>query len=128
MMSIRFTRPEMALMTALQGLSFDTQVLDLPGTPDIVFPQERVVVFVHGCYWHRHFDCPIARIPTKNGYEWLRQFAKNTRRDQRVVSELRNDDWWVYVAWECEIAQDPQLVAQGIRQTLSRRSNLSKIA
>jgi DNA mismatch endonuclease (patch repair protein) len=128
MMSIHFTRPEMALMTALRGLAFDTQVRGLPGTPDIVFPKERVAVFVHGCYWHRHFDCAIARTPQKNDYEWLRQFAKNARRDQKVVSRLRNDDWWVHVAWECEINRDPELVAQEIRQTLARRATYQKTA
>jgi DNA mismatch endonuclease (patch repair protein) len=127
-MSLRFTRPELTLMATLDDLTFDTQVAGMPGTPDIVFTQERVVVFVHGCYWHRHFDCAIARVPRKNGYEWLRQFAKNTRRDQRVASLLRNDDWWVHVAWECEISNNPQQVAQEIRQTLARRTTLSKTA
>lgn len=127
-MSLRYTSPEIALMTALKDLDFDTQVVGLPGTPDIVFPKERVVVFVHGCYWHRHFDCAIARTPRKNDYEWLRRFAKNTRRDQEVVSLLRNKDWWVHVAWECEISKNPDLVAHEIRQTLARRVILPRTA
>jgi DNA mismatch endonuclease (patch repair protein) len=121
-MSFRFTRPEIALMTVLSDLAFDVQVAELPGTPDLVFPRQRVIVFIHGCYWHRHFDCAIARTPRKNDYEWLRRFAKNARRDQEVASRLRSDDWWVHVAWECEISSAPELVAREIRHTLERRT------
>lgn len=127
-MSVRYTHPEITLMNALGDLAFDTQVTSLPGTPDIVFPRERVIVFVHGCYWHRHFDCAIARTPRKNESEWLRKFASNARRDQNVVSLLRGDDWWVYVAWECEIMSEPELVAQEVRRTLARRAILPQSA
>ena len=121
-MSIRFTRPEIAMMEALSDLAFEVQDHNLPGTPDIVFHKEQLAVFVHGCYWHRHFDCPIARTPRKNNLEWLRHFAKKVRRDQEVVALLRSRGWWVHIAWECEIIDAPEVVSQGIRESLKRRT------
>lgn len=100
----RDTAPEVALRSALhrRGLRFriHRKVLDNRRTHDIVFPRQRVVVDVRGCYWH---GCEAHSRPTKTHSEWWqRKMAGNRRRDSRTVRELRRDGWAVLVVWEHE--------------------------
>ena len=108
-------------MTA-EGLNYNTHEKSLPGTPDVVFWQEQMAVFVHGCYWHRHHRCRLARLPTTNIGEWLDRFAVNVRRDQEVAQKLRVQGWWVYVAWECEIHAEVDRVTRDIKAALKERA------
>jgi DNA mismatch endonuclease (patch repair protein) len=75
----------------------------LPGKPDLILPKYRAVIFVHGCFWHRHNGCSIANTPKSNTAFWLTKFERNVERDERVAAELRRLGWRVFVAWECEV-------------------------
>lgn len=101
----RDTAIERLLRGALHrlGLRFRLNVPTLPGRPDIVFPRYRTVVFVHGCFWHRHKGCKHASIPKSNQTFWEAKFSANLKRDQRVAEILHRTGWHVLVVWECEI-------------------------
>lgn len=75
---------------------------DLPGSPDIANRAKKWAVFVHGCFWHRHDCCPRTTTPKENRDFWLRKFAVNRTRDERVQGELRDMGFKVAIVWECE--------------------------
>ena len=93
------TAPEVVVRQALHalGLRFRLHRRDLPGSPDIVFPKFRMVVFVHGCFWHRHSDCRYATA-TRQEY-WPPKFDANVERDSRKEAQLRELGWRVLVMW-----------------------------
>lgn len=99
------TRPEMALRRALhaQGYRYRVHRKDLPGSPDIVFPARKRVVFVHGCFWHRHAGCKLSSTPKSNVEFWTRKFEANVARDLRNQRELEQMGWQVFVIWQCQI-------------------------
>jgi DNA mismatch endonuclease, patch repair protein len=101
----RDTQPEIMLRHELhaRGLRFRLHKAVLPGKPDIVFPRYGTVVFVHGCFWHRHKYCNIATTPKSNIGFWKEKFDRNIKRDARVRRELRNQGWRVFTAWECQV-------------------------
>ncbi|NJL72977.1 MAG: DNA mismatch endonuclease Vsr [Candidatus Competibacteraceae bacterium] len=101
------TRPEMVVRRTLHaaGLRFRLHRRDLPGTPDIVLPSRRIVIFVHGCFWHQHEGCRKATIPKTRTEFWSRKFSENVRRDARNREALISAGWSVYVLWECELAK-----------------------
>ena len=84
------------------GLRFRLHRSDLPGSPDLVFPKRRTVLFVHGCFWHRHENCPRATTPKTNADYWCRKFRSNVKRDRESRKKLEEDGWIVLVIWECE--------------------------
>jgi DNA mismatch endonuclease (patch repair protein) len=84
------------------GLRFRVHSPSLPGKPDLVFRKYQAVLFVHGCFWHRHRRCQYATTPTTRREFWQRKFADNLRRDKIVARKLRADGWRVFVLWECE--------------------------
>lgn len=98
------TRPEIVVRQALHALGFRFRLhrRDLPGSPDIVLPKFRTVVFVHGCFWHRHSDCRYATTPKSRQEYWLPKFEANVERDARKEAQLRELGWRVLVMWECE--------------------------
>ena len=75
----------------------------LPGKPDLVFPKHQAVVFVHGCFWHRHKDCARATMPSTRTSFWQSKFDRNVERDRTNQEELKNLGWRVILIWECEI-------------------------
>lgn len=99
------TVPEINLRKALHalGLRFRLQCNKMPGKPDLVFPKYKVVVFVHGCFWHRHEGCKVSHIPKSNTPFWIDKFKKNVARDERVKQSLLDLGWRVFVVWECEV-------------------------
>lgn len=100
----RNTSPERLVRSVLHsmGYRFRLHRRDLPGHPDIVLPKHRTVVFVHGCFWHRHPRCQFAYTPkTRVGF-WSSKFEENVLRDQRARRRLRNLGWRVIVVWECQ--------------------------
>ena len=101
----RDTRPEILLRQALHrsGLRFRLHRRDLPGTPDIVLPGRRTVIFVHGCFWHRHEGCRRSTLPATKTEFWTDKFFKNVERDRRVQASLRRLGWRVFVVWECQL-------------------------
>lgn len=113
------TGPELAVRRALHaaGFRFRLHRKDLPGKPDIVLPGHRTVVFVHGCYWHRHEGCGNATTPGTRREFWLAKFASNTARDSRNVAALQAAGWKVVIVWECETGR-PDRLAAVIRERL----------
>lgn len=84
------------------GLRFRVQCKNLPGKPDAVLKRHRLVVFVHGCFWHRHRKCKYAYTPKSNLPFWTTKFSANVERDKRKASELRRLGWRVITIWECQ--------------------------
>ncbi|MCC6427064.1 MAG: DNA mismatch endonuclease Vsr, partial [Phycisphaerales bacterium] len=105
------TRPERAVAAMLKRLhvGFRTHANDLPGSPDVVIPKAGVVVFVHGCFWHRHDGCRYCYTPKSRTRFWQDKFAKNVRRDRRAARALRELGWSVAVVWECRLAKPVQV-------------------
>lgn len=97
--------PEITLRKALhaRGLRYRLHVRTLPGTPDIVFPRFRAVCFVHGCFWHRHFECRYATTPATRQKFWEAKFRANVQRDKRNQADLLESAWRVAVVWECAL-------------------------
>lgn len=85
------------------GWSISCQQRDMPGKPDFVIKDFRVVIFVNGCFWHQHAKCKKATIPKTNTAFWKEKLDKNRIRDKRVRSLLRKSGWNVVTLWECEI-------------------------
>jgi len=104
------TAPERTVRSLLHSLGFRFRLYrqDLPGKPDIVLPKYKTAVFVNGCFWHGH-DCKLARLPKSNIEYWHNKISRNKSRDTRVVQQLRELGWNVYVIWECEIKNIPRL-------------------
>ena len=105
------TTPEIAVRSILHRLGYRFRLHDrsLPGRPDIVLKRHRVVVFVHGCFWHRHRGCRYAYTPKSNISFWMTKFADNVARDKVAIRQLRRDGWRVLVVWECRLRQPSRL-------------------
>lgn len=99
------TRPEVAVRSLLHRLGFRFRLHreDLPGKPDVTLPKWRTVVFVHGCFWHRHKGCPNTRTPKSRVDFWTTKFDENVRRDKHARKKLKSLGWRVLVVWECEL-------------------------
>ena len=97
------TLPELAVRRAFHalGLRFRLHRKELPGSPDLVLRKFRAVVFVHGCFWHRHEGCRYATTPATRPEFWHQKFARNVARDQHVKQELLRGGWRVATVWEC---------------------------
>lgn len=106
------TRPELLVRRALHaaGHRFRLHARDLPGRPDIVFRGDRIAMFVHGCFWHRHAGCPHTRTPKTRVDFWEDKFAGNVARDAAAAAALDAAGWTVMTVWECE-ARDPAALA-----------------
>ena len=100
------TRPEMLVRRLVHGMGYRYRLHrnDLPGSPDLVFPRLRKVIFLHGCFWHRHHGCRFAYTPKSNIQFWLQKLESNTQRDARALKSLDGPGWDVLVVWECEVS------------------------
>ena len=103
------TKPELIVRSLLHraGLRFSLRRKDLPGKPDIVLPKYNTVIFVHGCFWHRHKDCKVATMPKSRQDFWQAKFEANVARDKRNQRDLKEAGWNVIVLWECQVERDP---------------------
>lgn len=117
------TKPEMAVRKLVHrlGYRFRLHRRDLPGSPDLVFPRLRKVIFVHGCFWHRHSGCRFAYTPKSNTGFWLAKLAANTRRDAAAQEALIALGWNVMIVWECELT-NLQALSQKMLSFLSADS------
>ncbi len=108
------TRPEMRVRKLVFSMGYRYRLHDrsLPGTPDLVFRRGRKAILVHGCFWHRHARCALARLPKSRTEFWIPKLEENRRRDRRNLARLRRAGWGVLVVWECELSD---LTALNIR-------------
>lgn len=102
------TKPEWILRCGLHRLGFRYRLRNkqLPGRPDLALPKHHAVVFVHGCYWHRHPGCKDATTPKTNAPFWIKKFATNIERDRKAEQKLADQGWRVMVVWECELMRE----------------------
>lgn len=117
------TGPERTVRSLVHGLGFRFRLhaKDLPGTPDMVFRSARKVIFVHGCFWHRH-DCPLGSVQCRSNAEfWQRKFESNVRRDRRNLDELRALGWDALIVWECWL-KNPAATRRRVMAFLQRQS------
>ena len=87
------------------GYRYRLHVKKLPGTPDLVFPARKSIIFMHGCFWHRHQDCRLARMPKSRVEFWWDKLEANKRRDAENIQRLRELGWHVLVIWECQMKE-----------------------
>ncbi|MDP0494923.1 MAG: very short patch repair endonuclease [Verrucomicrobiota bacterium JB024] len=115
------TKPEMTLRRLVHGLGFRYRLhrRDLPGTPDLVFPGRGAVIFMHGCFWHRHPGCGLTRMPKSRVEFWRTKLEANRERDLRHQRELAEMGWRVLVVWECEL-RDLDAVARKVEAFLTQ--------
>lgn len=111
----RNTKPEIRVRRAAHalGLRFRLHRRDLPGCPDLVLPKYRVVIFVHGCFWHRHPGCALARLPKSRLDFWVPKLEMNRARDLSNFERLKTLNWRPIVVWECETL-DPATLSETI--------------
>lgn len=107
------TKPEILVRSYLHnaGLRFRLHDTGLPGKPDLVLRKRDAVVFVHGCYWHRHANCRFATTPKSNKEFWIEKLEGNRERDERHQKKLRKMGWNVFVIWECQTRSLDRLAA-----------------
>ncbi|WP_417590942.1 very short patch repair endonuclease [Parasphingorhabdus sp.] len=109
------TQPELLLRTGLHKMGFRYRLHDksLPGTPDIVFPRYKGVIFAHGCFWHRH-NCHLFRMPSTRTDFWEKKFDRNGEVDKRTIVSLLDADWRVCIVWECALKGKTRLPYDGL--------------
>ena len=108
------TGPELTVRRVCTALGYRYRLHGraLPGKPDLVFASRRAVVFVHGCFWHRHF-CRFGRVvPKTRAAFWRTKLEGNATRDSRTRARLRREGWRVLVVWECQLRDVEQLATQ----------------
>lgn len=113
------TKPEVKLRHELwrRGFRYKKNDKSLPGTPDVVLPKYKSVVFIHGCFWHGHLGCKKYVVPKSNTEFWIEKVSKNKQRDENVWRQLEAKGWSVIVVWECEIEK------RNFSETLDRVEN-----
>ncbi|MCY4292846.1 MAG: very short patch repair endonuclease [Roseovarius sp.] len=117
------TKPEKLLRSLLhrEGYRFRLHVRNLPGKPDVVFPKYKTVIFVHGCFWHRHEGCPNATTPKTRVAFWEGKFKRTMERDRQNQRELMALGWRVIVVWECELKRNRNELIANLKDKLAER-------
>ena len=100
------TKPELVVRKLVHALGYRYRLhrRDLPGLPDLTFPGRGKIIFVHGCFWHRHEGCSLARLPKSRHSFWIPKLEENKRRDTRNQKKLKELGWGILVVWECQIS------------------------
>ena len=114
------TKPELAVRSLLHrmGYRFRLKNSKIPGKPDIILRRHKTVVFVHGCFWHRHTGCKYAYMPKSRTDFWKKKFDSNVQRDHLVAAQLKQQGWRRLVVWECEL-KDIDALAKKIKAFFS---------
>lgn len=107
------TAPELSVRKALfsRGFRYRLHNKDLPGSPDLVFPKYKAVIFIHGCFWHNH-NCKHGKLPDTNREFWKKKLQHNAVRDSQNISELQMKGWRVRVIWSCALTNKKNLSSQ----------------
>ena len=97
------SQPEILIRKMLfsAGYRFRLHRRDLPGTPDIVMPGRKIVIFVHGCFWHAHEGCKYFKVPATRPDFWIAKLQSNVDRDKRAFEKLKTMGWRILCVWEC---------------------------
>lgn len=108
------TKPELRVRKVLHALGYRYRLYaaDVPGRPDIVLRPRRKVIFVHGCFWHQHRRCKLARQPKSNLSYWIPKLQGNVKRDGRVRRKLARSSWSYLTVWECQVKDEKRLVGK----------------
>jgi DNA mismatch endonuclease (patch repair protein) len=116
------TKPELLVRRLVHGLGYRYRLhrRALPGTPDLVFPGRSKVIFVHGCFWHRHPGCALVRLPKSRPEFWVPKLEGSAERDARDVRALRRLGWSVMTIWECQL-RDMARLENRIRRFLDAK-------
>lgn len=125
------TGPELRLRHTLWSQGFRYKVNDkkLPGSPDIVLPKYRTVIFIHGCFWHGHNGCRFYTVPKTNTDFWTAKVARNQERDQEVWRQLEAKGWSVIIVWECELKKAALEETVGrVREEILRNGEFNRSA
>lgn len=115
------TAPELVVRSCVHRLGYRFRLHDrrLPGSPDLVLPRLSSIVFVHGCFWHRHAGCRLSYQPKSRVRFWSDKFEANVARDRRVVTALRRAGWRVLIVWECQ-TRDEQRLTERLARLLGK--------
>lgn len=99
------TKPELIVRKALFAKGFRYKLHDrkLPGKPDLVFPKYHAVIFIHGCFWHRHNNCHLFKWPSTRPDFWKKKINRNVEVDKRNYKQLKKDGWYILTVWECAL-------------------------
>ena len=118
----RDTGPEKIIRSLLHssGLRFRLYGNNLPGTPDLIFPKYKSVLFVNGCFWHYHQKCRDGKIPKSRKAYWKSKLMGNVERDKKNIKKLKKLGWRVMVLWECEIKNKPKRATSSVVRFLKK--------
>lgn len=119
------TKPELMLRSMLHRMGFRFRVHDkkLPGKPDIVLPRYNTVIFVNGCFWHRHKKCKFSYTPKSRQDFWQKKFDGTILRDRKKAGQLTQKGWDVITVWECELKKDPEKILNVLIQKLKSEAD-----
>ena len=114
------TKPEIKVRSLLHkmGYRFRIHKINLPGKPDVVLSKYKKVIFVHGCFWHRHQSCIEASHPKTNSAYWEEKITKNMIRDRKNEAELLKLGWEVIIIWECELKGQEETISEFLRNRI----------
>jgi DNA mismatch endonuclease, patch repair protein len=109
------TKPEMVVRKFLHanGFRYRLHVKNLPGKPDIVLPKYKIVIFIHGCFWHKHEGCKYFVVPKTRTEWWINKINGNVENDKKTFTALQNLGWKVIEIWECTLK--PQKIVETLQ-------------
>lgn len=123
------TQPEIKVRRFLHSLGFRYRlhVRTLPGTPDICLPKYQTVIFVQGCFWHRHRGCRLAYMPASNIEKWRDKFKQNVQRDRKNLRALVKAGWRVIVLWECGLRSHSPTMLDWLPKAIKRDTGATRL-
>lgn len=123
------TQPEMKVRRFLHGRGFRYRlhVRSLPGSPDLCLPRYRVVIFVQGCFWHRHDGCRLSYVPASNRDTWQAKFQQNIERDRRNIDSLVRAGWRVIILWECGLRRHDSVLLDWLPDAIRQDNGEARI-
>jgi DNA mismatch endonuclease, patch repair protein len=118
------TKPEMLVRQFLhaKGFRYRLHVKNLPGTPDIVLPKYKTVIFIHGCFWHGHNGCKYYVVPKTRTEWWLKKINSNIFNDNRATEMLKDKGWKIITLWECDLK--PHKISKSLSSVVKRLKKL----
>lgn len=115
------TRPEMLVRRFIHGKGYRYRLhcKELAGRPDLVLTKHRLVIFVHGCFWHGHSGCSYFKLPRTNRAFWSSKIGANRKRDTATLAKLKREGWRIAVVWECSLRKAPSRALDRLLHFLS---------